>query len=45
MGRNNEMTHSAIGPDQITLVRRNIGPGDNLLLRHTGLCQLAKNGP
>ena len=39
------MTHSAISPDQSTLVRRNIGHGDNRLLRHTGLCWLAKNEP
>lgn len=45
MSRNNEMTHSAISPDQVTLVRRNIGYGDNRRLRHTGLCLLAKNEP
>jgi hypothetical protein len=34
-----------ISPSQVTLVRRNIGHGDNRLVRHTGLCLLAKNGP
>jgi hypothetical protein len=33
MRRKNEMTHSAICPDQVTLVRRNISRRDNLL-RH-----------
>jgi hypothetical protein len=39
------MTHSAISPEQVTVVRRNIGHGDNRLLRHTGPCLLAKNEP
>jgi hypothetical protein len=36
MSRKDEMNHSAISPEQVTLVRRNIGHGDNRLLRHTG---------
>jgi hypothetical protein len=44
MSRNNEMTHSALSPGQVTLVRRNIGHGDNRLRQHTGLWLLAKNG-